>query len=274
MAIGPELELNWHQRRRLGGRTQDQTSAKAKPPDKRIVSTKVQCVSKCQENNLILMATSSQFGTSAFAAFDPPRYLPLKGQSADQALDLLMRKGRTLSPPLTRVDAQGILAWMHLEHFAVNTMIAFDAQDENKGRLMMIIAGEANVRIKATQASNRAHSPVDQAESKWVSTTEGATLGLTHTFSGLTSLFVAQATTELFVASMSRRNFHLMKQQTPMLGMRFLEMTALELALVALDHEKRIVALTNVARSMQEHIGEESGNTLPAPLMGLPDRID
>jgi hypothetical protein len=221
------------------------------------------------------MNSPSQFGNSALSALDQPNYLPLEGQPAEQAVALLMRKGALLTPPLSRSDAKGIVAYMYLEHFAVNTMIAFDAQSEDKGRLMMIIAGEASVRMKETSAQPAsAYSPLGQAQSKWFSATDGATLGLTHAFSGLVSLFVAQASTDLFVASLSRKNFHRIKQLEPVLALRFLEITALELALVTLDHEKKIFALTNVARSMQEHIGEESGSTMPAPLFGLPSKID
>jgi CRP-like cAMP-binding protein len=220
------------------------------------------------------MNTPSQFSSSSFSAFDQPKYLPLQGQPADEALELLLRKGQMLSPPLSRADAKGMMSSMNLEHFPPNSVIAFDAQSEETGRLMMIIAGEASVRIKLASRLATASSPVGQTESKWVSASSGATLGLTHTFSGLSSLFVAQAVTALFVASLSRKSLHRMKQQEPKLAMRFLEMVTLELALIALDHEKRIFALTNVARSMQEHISEESGETSPAPLMGLPNSID
>lgn len=87
-------------------------------------------------------------------------------------------------------------------------------------------------------------------------------------FAGLSSGFVAQVVSEMFVASLSRIALQQMKKQEPLVALRFMEMTALELALVALDHEKKLVALTSVARSMQGHIQDESGETGPAPLLG------
>jgi hypothetical protein len=202
-----------------------------------------------------------------------PHFLPLQGESAAQTIDFLIRKGRLLSPVLTSKEAQGISRFMVFEHFVAGSSISFHAQHEETGRLMLILAGEAAVRMRThSQASASGHSdysPLGQVQAKWFSVGEGATLGLVHAFSGLSSRFVGQAVTDLFVASMPRLVLQRMKVQEPMLALRFLEITALELALVALDHEKSLIALTQVTRSMQEHIGEESGATKPAPLFPL-----
>jgi CRP-like cAMP-binding protein len=208
---------------------------------------------------------------SSLLAFANPVYLPLQGSPAEQAQDLLIRKGALLQPQLTRLEAKGITRYMHLEHFRPGNHISFDAQDETKGRLMLIIAGEANIRMRAPDASvnDSDYSPLGQVKAKWFNVTEGATLGLMHAFSGLASRFMAQAVTELFVASLPRQSFQRMKQDEPILALRFLEITTLELALVALDHEKTMVALTSVARSMQDFIGEETPQTQPASLLEL-----
>jgi hypothetical protein len=208
------------------------------------------------------------FGKSSQWAFDHPNYLPLQGQSASQALQLIMRKGGLLEPVLTRKEAQDIMAFMSLEHFAPGSVISFDAQSEETGRMMLILAGEANIRMRASMpSSDSQYSPLDRAQSRWFNATEGSTLGLLHAFSGMSSRFVAQTVTELFVATLTREAFKIMKKQAPILALRFMEMTAIELALVALDHERRIVALSNVARSMQEHIDDSLGQTSPVPLM-------
>lgn len=216
------------------------------------------------------MSTVSDLGRSSQWAFDHPQYLPLKGQSADQAHLLLMRKGSLLDPVLTRDEAQDIMGFMSLEHFAPGSIISFDAQSIETGRLMLILAGEANIRMRGTlMSSETQYSPLDRAQSKWFNASEGATLGLLHAFSGLSSRFVAQTVTELFVATLTREAFNIMKKQAPVLALRFMEITAIELALVALDHERRIIALSNVARSMQEHIDDGSGETAPVPLMRM-----
>jgi hypothetical protein len=216
------------------------------------------------------MDSPSAFGKSSQWAFDHPQYLPLDGQSAAHALLLLMRKGGLLEPQLTRAEAQDIMAFMSLEHFAPGNVISFDAQSMDTGRLMLILAGEANIRMRGTMISSESqYSPLDRAQSKWFNAAEGATLGLLHAFSGLSSRFVAQTVTELFVATLTREAFNIMKKQAPVLALRFMEMTAIELALVSLDHERRIIALSNVARSMQEHIDDGSGETAPVPLMKM-----
>jgi hypothetical protein len=216
------------------------------------------------------MDSAPAFEKSSQWAFDHPQYLPLDGQSAAQAHRLLMRKGSLLEPQLTRAEAQDIMAFMSLEHFAPGNVISFDAQSMDTGRLMLILAGEANIRMRGTMISSESqYSPLDRAQSKWFNASEGATLGLLHAFSGLSSRFVAQTVTELFVATLTRAAFSIMKKQTPVLALRFMEMTAIELALVALDHERRIIALSNVARSMQEHIDDGSGETAPVPLMKM-----
>jgi hypothetical protein len=209
----------------------------------------------------------SRYNTaSGGTAQDSPVYSPLEGESAKVALDLLMRKGGLLEPRLTRTEAQDILQFMRLEHFTPGAVITFQAQSNENGRLMTILAGEANIRMRGGQAGSKSQfSPVDQT-SRWFAATEGATLGLVHAFSGLSSRFVAQATTELFVASLSRDLLQAMKKQLPALALRYTEMLMLELALVALDHERRLEAMNNVARSMQSHIDDESDATRPAPL--------
>jgi CRP-like cAMP-binding protein len=214
------------------------------------------------------MNSPSELGRSSQWAFDHPQFLPLQGQSATQAHALLQRKGGLLTPPLTRAEAQDIIAFMSLEHFAQGSLISFDAQSMETGRLMLILVGEAHIRMRGpvNQPADSEFSPTQRAQAKWFSAGEGATLGLIHAFSGLSSRFVAQAASELFVASLTREAFQIMKKQSPALALRFLEITALELALVALDHEKRILALTQVARSMQDHIAEETGETAPTPL--------
>jgi hypothetical protein len=216
------------------------------------------------------MTISSFFGESSQLAFERPNYLPLQGQSADQAINLLLRKGAQLKPPMTKAEAQGIIAFMSLEHFRPGSVISFSAQSEEVGRTSLIIAGEANIRMrsKSIDFEKSANTPVTQVQSKWFNVGEGATLGLVHVFSGLSSQFVAQAVTELFVASLSRLVFQQMKKQEPLLALRYLEITALELSLIALDHEQQIVALSNVARSLQEHISEETGETDPTASFG------
>jgi hypothetical protein len=218
------------------------------------------------------MNSSSDFGRSSQSAFDHPHFLPLDGASALQAVDCLMRKGSLLSPPLTRVQALSIAAFMSLEHFPPGSMISFDARDMDTGRMMLVLSGEANIRMRGVSPSTAAsqYSPLDRTLAKWFNVGEGSTLGLIHAFSGLSSRFVGQAVTELFVASLTRAAYHSMKQQEPVLALRYTEMVALEVALVALDHEKNILALSQVARSMQNHIDEETGQTKPAPLFGIP----
>jgi CRP-like cAMP-binding protein len=217
------------------------------------------------------MSKSSEFSESSWQAFEHPQYLLLEAQPAQQTLDLLMRKGRLLRPVVSRKEAEGIMRYMHLEHFQAGSLIAFNAQNDETGRLMLVLAGEANIRIRDSAVRNESSSfsPLGQVQAKWFNVSEGSTLGLVHAFSGLSSRFVAQAVTELFVASISRVAFHQMKQHEPVLALRFLEITALELALVALDHEKNLVAMNNVARSLQDHIEDEHGSTAPAPLFGL-----
>jgi hypothetical protein len=56
------------------------------------------------------------------------------------------------------------------------------------------------------------------------------------------------------------------EKQMPALALRYTEILMVELALVALDHERNLQAMNNVARSMQSHIDDESGATKPAPL--------
>jgi CRP-like cAMP-binding protein len=214
------------------------------------------------------MTTSSFFGESSHLAFEFPKYLPLEGKTSEHACRLLMRKGGLLKPALSQADAQKLVAFMSLEHFSPGSLITFNAQDEDVARLMLIIVGEANIRMRpqAGEASISADSPMGRVQKKWFNVGEGSSLGLVHLFSGLSSRFVAQAVSELFVASLSRIAFQQMKKQEPLLAMQFLEITALELALVALDHEKNLVALSSVARSMQSHINDETGDTSAAPL--------
>jgi hypothetical protein len=213
------------------------------------------------------MNHSSFFGESSQLVHDQPILQPLEGEPALRARELLLRKGMLLKPALTKAEAQGILGFMGLEHFKPGTLITFASKSEEFARLMMVIAGEANIRMRRQSVEQESNSSlVGKVQSKWFNVGEGSTLGLMHAFPGLSSRFVAQAVTELFVASLSRMALQQMKKQEPLLALRFMEITALELALVALDHEKSLVAMSNVARSMQSHIDEEGGDTSPASL--------
>jgi hypothetical protein len=213
------------------------------------------------------MNHSSFFGESSQLVHDQPILQPLEGEPAVRARELLLRKGMLLKPALTKSEAQGILGFMSLEHFKPGTLITFNSKSEEFARLMMIIVGEANVRMRRQATEQESNSSlVGRAQAKWFNVGEGSTLGLMHAFPGLSSRFVAQTVTELFVASLSRLALQQMKKQEPVLALRFMEITALELALVVLDHEKSLVAMSNVARSMQSHIDEEGGETAPAPL--------
>ena len=207
-----------------------------------------------------LHTNQASFSTSAL-----PSYQPLSGPSLQQTLSLLQRKGGLLDPALTRDEALRISSFLQLEHFAPEAVISFDSLNKEQGRLMLILAGEVNIRLRDTSYSRTQYSPVDQHE-RWSTATEGATLGLVHAFSGLSSRFLAQATTELFVASITRETIGSMKQQQPILALRLLEMVAMELALVTLDHERSLQAMNNVARSMQNMIDGEAGATRPAGL--------
>jgi CRP/FNR family transcriptional regulator, cyclic AMP receptor protein len=206
------------------------------------------------------MRESTESGRPQFMVTHQPSYKVLDGSSLNQALSLLLRKGAVLDPPLQRAEAAQLAEFMHLEHFSPGTVISFHAQSKENGRLMLILGGEATIRMRDTAVSRSQHSPVDQT-SRWATATEGATLGLLHAFSGLSSRFVAQAGTELFVASLSRDALQVIKQQLPSLAVRFIEMVAMELALVALDHERSLQAMNNVARSMQNMIDGEAGDT-------------
>jgi CRP/FNR family cyclic AMP-dependent transcriptional regulator len=200
------------------------------------------------------------------AAVPPsPHYLPLNGTSRQQATNLLRRKGAPLVPPLTADEALQIVQYMRLEQFAADTIITFEAQNPEIGRLMLVLAGEVNIRLRDVTQSPTKYSPVDQ-HTRWANAGEGATLGLVHAFGGLSSRFVAQATTDLFVASLTREALHLLKQNHPMLGSRLMEMLAMELAFIALEHERNLHAMNNVARSMQSMIDAESTKTRPASL--------
>jgi glycerophosphoryl diester phosphodiesterase len=214
------------------------------------------------------MASSSFFGESSHLAFDNPKYLPLEGKTAAHARELLMRKGRLLKPTLSDADAKKMVAFMSLEYFRPGDLITFNAKDDDVARLMLIIAGEANIRMRpnAGEPAASEHSPLGQVQKKWFNVGEGSTLGLVHLFSGFSSRFVAQAVSELFVASLSRIAYQQMKKQEPAVAIQYTEITAMELALVALDHEKNMMALNSVARSMQSHIVEESGSTRPSSL--------
>lgn len=215
------------------------------------------------------MASSSFFGESSQLAFEHPNYLPLTGESAAQARALMMRKGRLLNPPLTEAEAHNMTVFMSLEHFKPGNVITFASQNDDTARLMLIIVGEANIRMRSQIGVQRAsaNSPLGQVQTKWFNSSEGSTLGLVHVFSGLPSRFVAQVVSEMFVASLSRVALQQMKKQEPRVAMRFMEITALELALVALEHEKNLVAISSVARTMQSHINDESGETVPAQLI-------
>jgi CRP-like cAMP-binding protein len=214
------------------------------------------------------MQPRSDFGESTQSTFDQPKYLPLQGELAEQTSDLLVRKGSLLTPAVSRAEAEGIMRFMNLEHFKPGSIISFNAQSDETGRLMLVLVGEANIRMRNSESKQSAsdYSPLGQVQSKWFNVSEGSTLGLVHAFSGLSSRFLAQAVTDLFVASLTRIAFQQMKRREPVLALRFLEITAIELALVAIGHEKNLIAMSNVARSMQDHIGFESGLTAPAPL--------
>ena len=201
------------------------------------------------------------------SSFEHPHYLALNGEPAYQARTMLVRKGAMLQPALSDKEADGIVRYMRLEHFKPGSMISAQAQSDETGRLMLILAGEANIRMSGSRkrSFDDDFSPLGQVQAKWFNVSEGATLGLVHAFSGLSSRFEAQGT-ELFVASMTRLSFNRMKQLEPVLALRFFEITALELALITLDHERNFVVVSNVARSMQDHIGQESGHTVPARL--------
>jgi hypothetical protein len=205
-------------------------------------------------------------GNSSKLSSDSPVYSPLTGSAAAQTLALLLRKGGMLHPALSRTEAQEMMGFMRLEHFAPGAVISFQSQSSENGRLMMVLAGEANIRMRESGAAKRSRfSPLDQTN-RWFTANEGATLGLVHAFAGLSSRFLAQASSELFVASLSRESLSVLKKKSPTLALRFLEMLSMELALVALDHERQLEAMNNVARSMQSHIDDESGETKPAPL--------
>jgi hypothetical protein len=198
---------------------------------------------------------------------DRPVYLPLKGQAAKHALEVLLRKGAMLEPHLTSSEAQQILSFMQLEHLPADTLISYQAQNSETARLMMILAGEANIRMRSANMGTQSPNSLFDQSSRWFSAGEGATLGLIHVFGGLSSRFVAQSCTELFVASMPRYSLHAMKKQSPAVALRYFEMLLLEMALVALDHERQLHAMNSVARSMQSHIDDQSEDTLSSPLV-------
>lgn len=205
--------------------------------------------------------TPAAFGAS-------PIFRRLEGDSLQQTVKLLLRKGGLLVPPLRREEAFQIADHMQLEYFELDAIIAFEAQNPEQGRLMLILAGEVNIRLREGGHSRSQYSPMDQTE-RWASASEGATLGLVHAFAGLSSKFMAQASTELFVASLTRDTLQHIKAKQPALGVRLLDMLAMELAFVALDHERSLQAMNNVARSMQNMIDGEAGVTRPAGLSHL-----
>jgi CRP-like cAMP-binding protein len=211
------------------------------------------------------MSNFSENSKPPFALSAPPKYQDLHGQSFQQTVNLLQRKGGLQEPRLSRDEAMQIAGLMRLEHFPDDAIISFEAQSNEQGRLMLILAGEVNIRLREAGLSRSQYSPVDQHE-RWATATEGATLGLVHAFAGLSSRFYAQVTAELFVASLSREALMAMKQQKPELALRVMEMLAMELAFVALDHERSLQAMNNVARSMQNMIDGEASATRPAAL--------
>lgn len=203
--------------------------------------------------------------TPAEFSASQPHFLPLDGLSKRQAADLLRRKGALLAPPLAVDEAVQLVQYMRLERFAAESMISFDAQSPEQGRLMLVLAGEVSMRLRDLGQSRSQHSPLDQA-SRWATATEGATLGLVHAFAGSSGRFVAQATTELFVASLTREAMQLLKGHHPTLALRLMEMLAMELAFVALEYERKLHAMNNVARSMQSLIDTETATTRPGAL--------
>jgi CRP-like cAMP-binding protein len=200
------------------------------------------------------------------SASEKPVFLPLNGEALQQTIESLLRKGATLVPKLQEWEAHDICASMALEHFHQGAFISFNAQDMGVGRTMLILMGEVNIRVQEVALSASRYSPVDEALGRWQGLGEGTTIGLVHAFSGLSSRFMAQATTELFVASMTRQAFADLKQKTPLVALRYFELLAREMVMIMLDHERRMVAMSNVARSMQNHIDSESGATRPAGL--------
>ena len=211
------------------------------------------------------MSNFSENSKPPFALPTPPKYQDLYGESFQQTVNVLQRKGALLQPRLSRDEAMQIAGVMRLEHFADDAIISFEAQSNEQGRLMLILEGEVNIRLREAGFSRSQYSPVDQHE-RWATATEGATLGLVHAFAGLSSRFYAQVTAELFVASLSREALMAMKQQKPALALRVMELLAMELAFVALDHERSLQAMNNLARSMQNMIDGEASATRPAAL--------
>jgi hypothetical protein len=129
---------------------------------------------------------------------------------------------------------------MCLEHFKLGSLITFSSQNEDIARLILIIAGKANMRMcrQPSDSEMTYKSQQGSVQSKWFNAGEDSTLELMQAFAELSSGFVAQVVSELFVASLSRIALQQMKKQEPLVALWFIEMTALELALVALDHEK------------------------------------
>jgi hypothetical protein len=129
---------------------------------------------------------------------------------------------------------------MCLEHFKLGSLITFSSQNKDTALLILIIAGKANMRMRRQPSDSEMtyKSQQGSVQSKWFNAGEDSTLELMQAFAELSSGVVAQVVSELFVASLSRIALQQMKKQEPLVALWFMEMTALELALVALDHEK------------------------------------
>ncbi len=213
------------------------------------------------------MLTSASRPSGQHSAFMVPQFHPLNDQALERAIELYMCKGATLSPKLQEKEAREICAALVMEHFRQGSIVSFDAQDVQLGRVMLILMGEVNIRMREGGSSASRHSPVDEAQVRWQGIGEGSFIGLVHAFSGLSSRFMAQAITDLFVASMTRRAFNAFKEKSPHVALRYFELISRELAMITLDHERQMVTMSNVARSMQDLIDDESGETQPAELI-------
>jgi hypothetical protein len=95
---------------------------------------------------------------------------------------------------------------MCLEHFKLGSLITFSSQNKDTALLILIIAGKANMRMRRQPSDSEMtyKSQQGSVQSKWFNAGEDSTLELMQAFAELSSGFVAQVVSELFVASLSR----------------------------------------------------------------------
>lgn len=172
---------------------------------------------------------------------------------ARELIELLLERAERTGLTLSRTDAKCILQHQQLRHYQDGDVFClFPGVD--RGELHLILMGEAHV-------ASSARDLMPQSSPTYSAFQRGALMGVVETFSPRPEPSYVQANDYLVVAVMSAKGMMEMQERHPGVALVWQRMLISELALINAEQRRRAGAMSQVARSMIQHIDDGTAPT-------------